>query len=468
MKKTLLFLLATAITGLTAMAQQQVSESVIMKSYNGGKMIPAFDQPAHDFSSHNSFQGNKSTATGGSRWYNPYDMINTSYLSGALDQQGNNYLFYIDWDSTIRQQFKDPNTGYYYGPVNWVAIAQFVDPIYSQGFTQTEGGYSSDQDILIKGGNTYSVDSIQFRGAYVIGKGDSLTVDTMYFSVAAVPYDSFRSYTTADTPTRIYQNVTNYEGVTDNGGVMKILRLTMVDTNTRQFTFPHVVKWKVPLDRSLRKPKNSAGTFSTADFSFPVPGGLNVPAGYGFAISMAFKPGEPWVPNVDSVASHHYFMPLASQGQSGARMPYFYYTYNDRNMSYLMHYEGTNRFSSTVGIEMANTVDFDKEFLDMGGYVTCNSCWDLSVAGANKNLLTAKAYPNPAASQVVIPFNLFGNADVTVSLINTMGQTVAIQKLGNTGSSKAIFNIATLSNGIYFYTVNAGGERKTGRFVVAH
>jgi len=49
-----------------------------------------------------------------------------------------------------------------------------------------------------------------------------------------------------------------------------------------------------------------------------------------------------------------------------------------------------------------------------------------------------------------------------------MGQTVAVQRLGNTGSSKAIFNVASLSNGIYFYTVDAGGERKTGRFVVAH
>lgn len=466
MRKALLFLITSAITGFSALAQQQITESVIMKSYNGDKMVPSFDQPKHDFS-HTQFQGNKSTATGGSRWYNPYEMINTSYLSGVLDQAGYSYLFYIDWDSTLHQQFKDPNTGYYYGPVNWVATAQFVDPIYSAGFTDINGGYSQGSDILIKGGAPYSVDSIEFRGAYVQGAGDTATVDTMYFSVAAVPYDSFRSYTTADTPTRIYQNVVNYDGVTANGGVMKLLRLSQVDTDTRQFTYPHVVRWKVPLDKSLRKPKNSGGTFSTATFVYPVPGSLSVPAGYGFAISMAFKPGEHW--NIgDSVAKHHYFMPLASQAQSGTIMPYFYYTYTDRNMSYLMHYAGTNRFSSTIGIEMANTVDFDKEFLDMGGYVTCNTCWDLSVAGANKNLLTAKAYPNPANDQVVIPFTLFSNANVTVSLINTVGQTVATQTIGHTGSGKAIFNVSSLNNGVYFYTVNAGGERKTGRVVVSH
>ena len=88
---------------------------------------------------------------------------------------------------------------------------------------------------------------------------------------------------------------------------------------------------------------------------------------------------------------------------------------------------------------------------------------DVSVAG-----IATSAYPNPAGNELSVSFNLAVSADVTVSLVNTLGQVVATQTVSNTSKGSAAFNTSKLANGVYSYTVMANGGRSTGRVVVAH
>ena len=100
-------------------------------------------------------------------------------------------------------------------------------------------------------------------------------------------------------------------------------------------------------------------------------------------------------------------------------------------------------------------------------HVDCPTCPTLSVADIQKDIV-ANAYPNPATDEVRVPFTLKATADVNVTLTNLMGQVVKSQNMGNTAKAEAVFSTSDLANGVYIFTVEANGQRTTGRFVVAH
>ena len=58
--------------------------------------------------------------------------------------------------------------------------------------------------------------------------------------------------------------------------------------------------------------------------------------------------------------------------------------------------------------------------------------------------------------------------DVTVTLNNVVGQTVASQTISNTANGTATFNTASLPAGVYIYTLTSNGTRSVGQIVVAH
>ena len=79
-----------------------------------------------------------------------------------------------------------------------------------------------------------------------------------------------------------------------------------------------------------------------------------------------------------------------------------------------------------------------------------------------------EAYPNPANNAINIPFSTVATADVHVSVTNITGQILKNQTFSNAKVGTAKFSTSDLSNGIYFYTVEASGAKNTGRFVVTH
>lgn len=474
MKKLILLTIAGAVT-FGANAQDSNPASVVFKSYNAEKNIAAPLSGSYAISSgtNTSNSANKGTATGGSRWYSVYGLADVGYTGGGQLSTGR-FVGMLGWDSTQRQRFVDAQTQQpYYGGVNWISIASFVDPIFSVGFNHASY-YSSEDPIKITQANTYKVDSIRVQAAYMEGtSGDPATIDTLYLSVAPVLY-SDQEYDKNSPTTRSpspFLKVEDYEGVKANGGKLKVQDLGPTDSLNRQLGHADAKKWKVTLPPTERQPKTSTGQYPTAVWSFDVPdGGLTVPAGRGFAMSLAFKSGEtfPATAPYDSVADHHYWMFIYAQAADNARMPYYYYDYKDHSMSYLMHYEGQDRYVSSVLLEIVNSTDFDKEFILMEGFATCNDCWTLGLNKVNSTLNKFDAYPNPAISDLTVSYTLNKTADVNINVTNAIGQTMKTQNIANTASGKAQFSVADLPNGLYFYTVSADGESVTRRFVVAH
>jgi len=87
----------------------------------------------------------------------------------------------------------------------------------------------------------------------------------------------------------------------------------------------------------------------------------------------------------------------------------------------------------------------------------------------NANTVGA-AYPNPSNTAFAVPFTMAQDSKVVVTLVNEIGQVVATQTVNATAgqASKATFNTTGLASGVYIYTVEANGDRTTGRISVAH
>lgn len=81
----------------------------------------------------------------------------------------------------------------------------------------------------------------------------------------------------------------------------------------------------------------------------------------------------------------------------------------------------------------------------------------------------ADAYPNPAKSEINIPFITNVSASVNVRISNAIGTAMAIKDMGKMNAKQkgvATFNVSNYASGIYFYTVEANGATQTKRFVV--
>lgn len=445
-----LFLLTISLAAfLITHAQQNGDKSPISNIFKAERLTPVDAGVIHIGAGSQS--AGKATGTGGSRWYSQFQQEQAGgYTSGGIV---NDYVFPIAWDSTQYYHYIDT-----FAPLSWIAVGQFIDPVYSTGFNQTLPGFYEGTDIKINPATPYTVDSIRFRAAYMIGTaGNPATVDTLFLSVAPVPY-----YDTVFTAND-YPDAINYPDVKKHNNEIRAQLLNKVDTN-RRLDYPGAVKWMIPLDPAARQNKTSNGSYPTSDFRIEVPGGLNVPAGQGFAISVAFKPGEAYTPK-DSVQKYHYFMPIGAEFAQNTRMPYFYYEYLDHTMSYMMHSSLPVTFLSAIRLELRNGIDFGYEIVDIGGHVICNTCWDLGV-GKTSAIDKFGAYPNPATDEITVSYTLLKTTDLNITVANAVGQVLSTRKIENTMNGKAVFETAAFAPGLYFYTVSADGQSITRRFSV--
>lgn len=84
------------------------------------------------------------------------------------------------------------------------------------------------------------------------------------------------------------------------------------------------------------------------------------------------------------------------------------------------------------------------------------------------NGIKMSTYPNPASDYAVIDYAIEKAANVSVQLINYSGQVVATVNEGHKAAGQHSVTIDTqkLSNGTYFYMVNADGKRLTKKLVI--
>ena len=78
-------------------------------------------------------------------------------------------------------------------------------------------------------------------------------------------------------------------------------------------------------------------------------------------------------------------------------------------------------------------------------------------------------YPNPANEFAGVEIDLIDRSDVTLNVVNAMGQTVYTDaSTMDAGTQKVELPTSTLSAGLYFVNVNVNGVSKTLRLNVAH
>jgi hypothetical protein len=81
--------------------------------------------------------------------------------------------------------------------------------------------------------------------------------------------------------------------------------------------------------------------------------------------------------------------------------------------------------------------------------------------------ISFKAYPNPASSIITVDFELNNQNDVTVSIVNTVGQTVAVNNLGTvSGSQSTQMDVSGLDAGMYIVKVKTSNGEQTKRISV--
>jgi hypothetical protein len=81
-----------------------------------------------------------------------------------------------------------------------------------------------------------------------------------------------------------------------------------------------------------------------------------------------------------------------------------------------------------------------------------------------EGLKSLTIFPNPAARQLTIRSPLLATQSPTVSIINTLGESLSPIPFQRKGG-EAIINVANLPAGIYFVQLSTDKERWTGRFI---
>ncbi|MBN2413067.1 T9SS type A sorting domain-containing protein, partial [candidate division KSB1 bacterium] len=78
-------------------------------------------------------------------------------------------------------------------------------------------------------------------------------------------------------------------------------------------------------------------------------------------------------------------------------------------------------------------------------------------------------YPNPFNPTTTIRFSIDQTMPVTLKVYNTLGQNVATLidgKSYSAGKYRVTWNASTLSSGVYFYKLEAGGKAETRKMLL--
>ncbi|GAA4467457.1 hypothetical protein GCM10023093_23430 [Nemorincola caseinilytica] len=422
---------------------------------------------------------------------------------GTAPNRFYSYNFYLDTTLEIAGQ----NTSYTTVPLwkdtlaqiagtttfnnTFVSAAQVLDPSFP-GFNNPD---FFDGEMKITATSTgVSVKSVNLYGVYGYNTAKSGVVDTIRLSFVAgsggpIASDNIFSgygtsgghYGTIDFLDLHYDSVNNY--LTDAGKVPAL-------AGTAASMVVDVI-----LNNSGTSP---AWGDTTAEGiwmkNVVLPGsGLNIPVNGYAAMSVSFKSGDASFPttapgavvwNNDGTFNYNMWRPLLQYQTDGATDDPQWLTYTDwlnpdsnANAGYYRRLPAylngwANTFVpmwawSTGGGATASTL----QHINMEWEIACPTCGVIAATVGINNVTSiekAAAYPNPATSELNIPFTLSNNANVTVTLSNMLGQVVATQNISNVASGKATFNTSALPAGLYTYAVIANGTRTTGRVAVAH
>ena len=321
--------------------------------------------------------------------------------------------------------------------------------------------------MMLTNADAYVLDSVSFSSVYGRNRAKYDVVDTLRFAIVygdGTPASNLQIGRFTNLRTQYGYDTVEY---------VRLPYDSVAHTATNLPGGPNVIIKDIYLD-------SFANTEFSGNYAFTVPVNLSIPAGNYVAASATFISGDPsFVPFADTV-----FAGSATPNRPfkyGMMRPFVYeesvgnfptYHPGDRNSGGFKFLPPTNGWNASYIPTFAYIVDEAQfEYNDFDFFISCATCD--KVVGVNKvsDIITSvAAYPNPATDFVQIPVTVSQSASVKVSLVNTVGQVVDARDLGTVAagtSASASFSTAHLAPGVYLYTVDAAGQRQTGRFVVA-
>ena len=92
-------------------------------------------------------------------------------------------------------------------------------------------------------------------------------------------------------------------------------------------------------------------------------------------------------------------------------------------------------------------------------YQSALSSFTIGMDKAERNDLIKSVYPNPAQNQVNIDLNMEQNENVTVGILNTLGQVVVNKQFGDmNGANTLTLDLDNISKGMYFVKIQIGNK----------
>ncbi|MDP2387241.1 MAG: T9SS type A sorting domain-containing protein [Bacteroidota bacterium] len=165
---------------------------------------------------------------------------------------------------------------------------------------------------------------------------------------------------------------------------------------------------------------------------------------------------------------NHYTSPIVMPTGTGYRIPAVYISSQDGNLN------ATNAidYNYISDLEIANT-EYTETIVSNTNLVSDqNICVDVNTVGIKQVAGTlisgvSQNFPNPFSASSTVKVNLNKSENITLNVMNNIGQVVATQTVkGNAGSNELTIDAANLSNGIYFYSVIAGDSKVTRKMTI--
>jgi hypothetical protein len=475
--KKIVLLLAAGIVCVSSHAQLAQKNSVVrLDNASASKAVPTALNTNHALPSQGTKAGK--TTNGGQRWYDYTDYLT---YSGATISESFSYLWYdknSQWPSGAATYFTNNLTSY-----------GLLMDLFQSGFNDTNiSAYNNV--IAVTMADAYTIDSVAVRGLYLrpnTGVSDTLIVSAVYGNGAASS-NIHEGFFTGSNDASFLANYNLLSTDTlfclDPGADS----VHMMETNIGGGA-PIITKYV--LDNTNMYDTLSDGT---SFFYIPLSTPLNVPAGNLVSVAVSFRTGANfpsgdtvWVYN--SSTDNHYkynaFRPwITYNGTGGASPTYSFPTYHSPMVdatqgefktlpdgsSWATEYVTMYAWSTSNG-----TAASDYQFPEILMHVACTTCGLTNNTGGHtgavatvNNNVKVSVSPNPASSEVAINFTSDVTANTVITISNAIGQVVKTAQVGNVNHANVNFNVSDLSNGVYFYSINAGTNRANGQVVIAH
>lgn len=467
--KKLLLLLAAGSFAVTAGAQQRVSsvvfnnglEKQVENSATAKTAVSTKKLQNNSGNVHSNATASKTTV-GGGRWYD-YVGYQSTVVLGDATAIGSTAP-YLWNDTSGLWAYSNASGGTDYAANNLVSIGMSFDPVVPNWNNTTD--YSGM--IEIKATNAYTVDSIAIAGIYSRNPSKASVVDTLRFSMV---YGDGSS--TSNIYSYYFAGTTAANYGTDTLTFITMGHDTVANIAKRNGTAPAALVFDVLLNTAAEGDTLSNGLYYK---TVAVPGGLSVPAGNFVSTSITYKSGDATYVPGDTIflsggnAKYNYFRPMLYYNNSGGSTTYHSYNINDQNIGYFQQppygswsgdYIPSYAYSTSSG---ASTY----QWVGLEYHATCATCFNVGIADVANQIAGVKAYPSPANNELNISFELSAKANVNVVLTNTLGQVVAKKQVNSGTAGVAAFNTSNLADGVYFYSVEANGQRTNGKVLIAH